>query len=156
YNWLASQPVILLVLRVSFYSLWLRTRRQFPANSPFTQNYVQALTRIATGEQQVNHAGATMGRVVESIKNVSGIVQEISVASAEQTRGLEQINQAIAQIDEATQRNAALVEEASAASSTMKQEAASLTQLVSTFKLSSTAGTVVAEIPRRQFETLPA
>ncbi|MGP2481191.1 methyl-accepting chemotaxis protein, partial [Listeria monocytogenes] len=75
--------------------------------------------RIATGEQQVNHAGATMGRVVESIKNVSGIVQEISVASAEQTRGLEQINQAIAQIDEATQRNAALVEEASAASSTM-------------------------------------
>ncbi|WP_457825399.1 methyl-accepting chemotaxis protein, partial [Staphylococcus aureus] len=66
----------------------------------------QSVTRIATGEQQVNHAGATMGRVVESIKNVSGIVQEISVASAEQTRGLEQINQAIAQIDEATQRNA--------------------------------------------------
>jgi methyl-accepting chemotaxis protein len=97
-----------------------------------------------------------MGRVVESIKNVSGIVQEISVASAEQTRGLEQINQAIAQIDEATQRNAALVEEASAASSTMKQEAASLTKLVSTFKLSSTAGAVVAEIPQRQFEAMPA
>ncbi|MBW9335763.1 HAMP domain-containing protein [Herbaspirillum sp. RU 5E] len=116
----------------------------------------QSVSRIATGEQQVNQAGATMGRVVESIKNVSGIVQEISVASAEQTRGLEQINQAIAQIDEATQRNAALVEEASAASSTMKQEAASLTQLVSTFKLSSTAGAVVATIPQRQFETLPA
>ena len=96
----------------------------------------ESVAKVANGEKQVNEAGSTMHEVVESIRSVTHIMHDISAASAEQTSGLEQINRAVAQIDEATQQNAALVEEAAAAAASMQQQSVALTEVVSIFKLS--------------------
>ncbi|WP_075256938.1 methyl-accepting chemotaxis protein [Herbaspirillum camelliae] len=96
----------------------------------------ESVAKVVTGEKQVSEAGSTMHEVVQSIKSVTHIMQDISAASAEQTSGLEQINRAVAQIDEATQQNAALVEQAAAAAASMQQQSVALTEVVSIFKLS--------------------
>ncbi|QDD63345.1 HAMP domain-containing protein [Herbaspirillum seropedicae] len=96
----------------------------------------ESVAKVLTGEKQVSEAGSTMHEVVESIKSVTHIMHDISAASAEQTSGLEQINRAVAQIDEATQQNAALVEQAAAAAASMQQQSVALTEVVSIFKLS--------------------
>ncbi|MGH8809837.1 MAG: methyl-accepting chemotaxis protein, partial [Noviherbaspirillum sp.] len=92
----------------------------------------------------VDQAGATMQEIVESVKRVTDIMGEITAASQEQTSGIEQINQAISQMDEGTQQNAALVEEAAAAADAMQNQAANLAQLVSVFKLNGMTHTAVA------------
>ncbi len=79
-----------------------------------------------------------MHEIVESIRRVTDIVGEITAASQEQTSGIEQINTAIAQMDEVTQQNASLVEEAAAASEAMQDQAATLEKLVGVFKLGGT------------------
>ncbi|WP_239066702.1 methyl-accepting chemotaxis protein, partial [Bordetella pseudohinzii] len=71
--------------------------------------------KVAAGSQQVERAGATMQEIVASVKRVTDIMGEISAASEEQSSGIEQVNRAVAQMDEVTQQNAALVEEAAAA-----------------------------------------
>jgi methyl-accepting chemotaxis protein len=76
-----------------------------------------------------------MQEIVESVKRVTDIMAEITAASQEQSSGIEQVNQAIAQMDQVTQQNAALVEEAAAAAESMQNQAASLMQTVSVFKL---------------------
>ena len=93
-----------------------------------------------TGSRLVNEAGQTMGDIVDSIVRVTDIMGEITSATHEQTLGIEQINMAIAQMDEVTQQNAALVEEAAAASQSMQEQAGELAQVVSFFK----TGTAVA------------
>jgi len=70
---------------------------------------------------------------------VTDIMGEISAASAEQTSGIEQVQQAVTQMDEATQQNAALVEEAAAAAGSLREQADKLTQVVSVFKLDGVA-----------------
>ncbi len=97
----------------------------------------ESVAKVATGEKQVSEAGSTMDEVVKSIQSVTHIVQDISAASAEQTAGLEQINNAVAQIDETTQQNAALVEQAAAAAASMQQQSVALTDVVSIFKLTA-------------------
>ncbi|MFX5494382.1 methyl-accepting chemotaxis protein, partial [Acinetobacter baumannii] len=77
----------------------------------------------------------TMQEVVHSVARVTEIVREITLASQEQSDGIEQVNLAITHIDEATQQNAALVEEAAAAARSMQDQAASLTEAVSVFRL---------------------
>jgi methyl-accepting chemotaxis protein len=77
----------------------------------------------------------TMGDVVTSVKRATDLIAEIAAASAEQSSGIEQVNQAIVQMDQVTQQNAALVEEAAAAAESMQIQAQSLTQAVSIFKL---------------------
>jgi aerotaxis receptor len=72
--------------------------------------------------------------VVSSVKQVTAIMQEISIASREQSIGVDQVNQAIAHMDQVTQQNAALVEEAAAAATSLAEEATHLTQAVSLFK----------------------
>ncbi len=94
-----------------------------------------SVEKVEVGSQLVDQAGATMQEVVDSIRRVTDIMGEITAASAEQTSGIEQINQAVAQMDQVTQQNAALVEEAAAASQAMQEQAASLAQAVSVFKL---------------------
>ena len=89
--------------------------------------------KVGAGMQQVNRAGATMEQVVSSVKQVTAIMQEISIASREQSIGVDQVNQAIAHMDQVTQQNAALVEEAAAAATRLAEEAASLSQAVSLF-----------------------
>jgi methyl-accepting chemotaxis protein len=75
-----------------------------------------------------------MDEIVDSIRRVTDIMAEI-VASQEQSAGIEQVNQAIEQIDQVTQKNASLVEEAAAASQVMQDQASNMAQLVSVFKL---------------------
>ncbi|MDR6891048.1 putative phage infection (PIP) family protein YhgE [Variovorax sp. 3319] len=76
-----------------------------------------------------------MDEIVDSVKRVTDIMGEITAASQEQSTGIEQVNQAIAQMDQVTQQNAALVEEAAAAAQSMQEQAASLVSAVSVFKL---------------------
>jgi methyl-accepting chemotaxis protein len=94
-----------------------------------------SVEQVEAGTRLVDQAGATMEDVVTSIRHVTDIMGEITTASAEQSGGIEQVNQAIGQMDEATQRNAALVEESAAAASSMQDQAAKLAQVVSVFKL---------------------
>ncbi|HZV64124.1 MAG TPA: methyl-accepting chemotaxis protein, partial [Telluria sp.] len=100
-----------------------------------------SVTKVAEGSKQVAQAGATMDEIVGSVKRVTDIMAEIMAASIEQTSGIEQINQAIAQMDQVTQQNAALVEEAAAAAASLQEQAGGLSAAVSIFKLeASNAG----------------
>nr|WP_315245548.1 methyl-accepting chemotaxis protein [uncultured Albidiferax sp.] len=103
-----------------------------------------SVERVARGTVLVDQAGATMGEVVSSIRRVTDIVGEISAASSEQNTGMAQIGEAVMQIDQATQQNAALVEEMAAAASSMQNQADGLVQAVSVFKLDAGAGLAVA------------
>jgi len=98
-----------------------------------------SVDQVDAGEKLVDQAGATMEQVVASIRRVTDIMGEITIASAEQTDGIEQVNQAIAEMDQVTQQNAALVEESAAAAESMQQQAGRLTQVVSVFKLAQAA-----------------
>jgi len=104
---------------------------------------------VEAGSKLVTQAGATISEVVESVRRVTDIVSEISAASAEQSTGIEQINQAVVQMDEVTQQNAALVEEAAAASQAMQDQSNKLEQLVSVFKVNGgQARTVTEHVPK--------
>jgi len=90
--------------------------------------------KVSAGMVQVDRAGATMKEVVASVRQVTAIMEEISVASREQSIGVDQVNSAIAHMDQVTQQNAALVEEAAAATASLALEAGGLTQAVSLFQ----------------------
>jgi methyl-accepting chemotaxis protein len=105
--------------------------------------------KVDTGARLVNQAGATMQEIVESVARVTGIMGEITSASNEQTAGIEQINQAIIQMDHVTQQNASLVEEAAAASESMQEQAGKLAQSVSVFKLDDRHVTAAASAARQ-------
>ncbi|HZV64830.1 MAG TPA: methyl-accepting chemotaxis protein [Telluria sp.] len=91
--------------------------------------------KVDAGSRLVDEAGKTMDEVVASIGRVTSIMREISGANDEQHAGIEQVNDAVAQMDQVTQQNAALVEEAAAAAASMQDQAARLLEVVSTFKL---------------------
>jgi methyl-accepting chemotaxis protein len=93
-----------------------------------------SVANVDAGSRLVNDAGQTMGDIVDSIQRVTDIMGEITAASQEQTIGIEQINMAIVQMDEVTQQNAALVEEAAAASQSMQEQAGELAAVVGFFK----------------------
>lgn len=90
---------------------------------------------VERGSALVRDAGSTMHDIVASVQRVSSILQEISVATAEQERGIAQVNQAIGDIDGITQQNAALVEQAAAAASSMQEQAGLLATVVNVFQL---------------------
>ncbi len=94
-----------------------------------------SVSRVEEGEKLVGKAGLTIKDVVSSVGNVTNIMGEISVASVEQSTGIEQINSAITQMDSVTQQNAALVQEASSAARSMKEQAERLVQAVSMFNI---------------------
>jgi len=96
-----------------------------------------SVEKVESGGRLVDQAGSTMQKIVESVQRVTDIMSEIASASEEQTTGIEQINQAIMQMDDVTQQNASLVEEAAAAASSLEDQARKLTQAVSMFKLPS-------------------
>jgi methyl-accepting chemotaxis protein len=102
--------------------------------------------KVDTGSKQVDLAGATMNEIVIAVKRVTDIMSEISAASSEQSAGIEQVNQAITQMDTVTQQNAALVEEAAAAADSMQEQATALDVAMGTFKLEERmGGTAVAK-----------
>ncbi|TFW25302.1 methyl-accepting chemotaxis protein [Duganella callida] len=94
-----------------------------------------SVEQVDTGSKLVVQAGATMEEVVVSVRRVTDIMGEITSAGNEQRAGIEQVNSAIAGMDAVTQQNAALVEEATAASHSMREQAANLAQLVAVFQL---------------------
>ncbi|MGO4478398.1 methyl-accepting chemotaxis protein [Massilia sp. 2TAF26] len=91
--------------------------------------------KVDAGARLVDQAGDTMGQVVDAIQRVTDIMAEIASASQEQTDGIEQVNQAITQMDETTQQNAALVEESAAAAGSLQDQAAKLAHAVDVFKV---------------------
>ena len=107
-----------------------------------------SVAKVDAGAKLVDHAGTTMGEIVASVRNVTDIMGEITAASQEQTSGIEQINTAISQMDEVTQQNASLVEEAAAAAEAMQEQAAKLAEIVAVFKLDA-AVDVTAGAPAR-------
>ena len=94
-----------------------------------------SVTAVETGSRLVDQAGTTMGKIVASVERVTDIMGEITAASREQEAGIEQINQAIGDMDSVTQQNAALVEEAAAAAQSLREQAGNLSHAVSVFKL---------------------
>src|SRR3990167_5593807 len=94
-----------------------------------------SVDKVEEGSQQVAQAGKTMEEIVSSVKRVTDIMAEITVASQEQTSGIEQINQAITQMDQVTHQNAALVEQAAAAAASLQEQASGLSEVVSVLKL---------------------
>ena len=93
-----------------------------------------SVASVSAGSRLVEQAGDTMREVVTSVQRVTDIMAEITAASAEQTAGIEQVGVAVVQMDQVTQQNAALVEEAAAAAEAMLDHAASLTRAVSVFR----------------------
>jgi methyl-accepting chemotaxis protein I, serine sensor receptor len=94
-----------------------------------------SVDKVGTGSRLVEQAGKTMTEVVDSVKHVADIMGEILAASQEQSAGIEQVNTAISQMDQVTQQNAALVEEAAAAAASLKEQAENLSATVSVFKV---------------------
>ena len=99
-----------------------------------------SVERVEEGSRLVGEAGVTMEEVVSSVRRVTSIIGEIAIATGEQRDGIEQISDAITQMDNVTQQNAALVEEAAAAAEALQQQAASLEEAVSVFKVREAAG----------------
>ncbi|MBE0434330.1 MAG: PAS domain S-box protein [Methylomicrobium sp.] len=96
------------------------------------QNSVQ---KVRTGTEFVNETGSALQEIVQGVKKVGDIVSEIAAASMEQSQGILQVNQAVSEMDEITQQNAALAEQASAASMSMTDQATQMANLLSFFKL---------------------
>jgi aerotaxis receptor len=94
--------------------------------------------KVSTGMERAQRAGATMDQVVNSVKQVTTIMHEISTASREQSIGVDQVNQAVNHMDQVTQQNAALVEEAAAAAISLADEAGHLRDAFSLFKFERT------------------
>ncbi|MGZ3182054.1 MAG: methyl-accepting chemotaxis protein [Telluria sp.] len=107
-----------------------------------------SVDKVDTGSKLVDEAGKTMEEIVLSVKHVADIMGEITVASEEQSSGIEEVNRAITQMDEMTQQNAALVEEAAAAAESMKEQAAALARAMAFFKLGAAQQTGAARIER--------
>ncbi|ANY63356.1 hypothetical protein MA05_16320 [Comamonas aquatica] len=103
-----------------------------------------SVSRAEQGSALADKAGATMAEVVSSIRRVTDIVGEISAASQEQSQGVGQVGEAITQIDQVTQQNAALVEEMAAAASSLSTQAHELEQAMAVFRLAQNAGSSVS------------
>ncbi|MGK0371572.1 MAG: methyl-accepting chemotaxis protein, partial [Glaciecola sp.] len=120
-----------------------------------------SVSKVASGNQLVSQSGDTMQEIVVSIQRVNDIMSEIAAASAEQSSGIDEVSKAVTQMDEMTQQNAALVEEAAAAAESMRTQASDLNTRVGTFKLneSDVQDQAVNRTPDRlsqQFDELPS
>lgn len=110
-------------------------QRSADAAKEINRLITDSVERVKTGKGLVDHAGETMGEIVASVQKVTDIMAEITAASQEQSNGISQVNQAITQMDDVTQQNAALVEESAASAKSMEQQAESLVGMVQLFKL---------------------
>jgi methyl-accepting chemotaxis protein len=120
-----------------------------------------SVARVEEGSRLADGAGATMREIVESVERVGAVISEIAGASREQSAGIDQINEAVAQMDRVTQQNAALVEEAAAAAESMRTQAGDLAAAVAVFRLeargadSAPASGAVALAGNRESRTVP-
>ncbi|MFT5505729.1 MAG: methyl-accepting chemotaxis protein [Gammaproteobacteria bacterium] len=93
-----------------------------------------SLSRVRNGADLVNESGVRLEEIVKSVKNVGEIIAEIAAASHEQAAGIDQVNKVVTGMDELTQQNAALAEEASADSVAMNEHAGAMVDRISFFK----------------------
>jgi len=105
--------------------------------------------RVDESSDLVNRSGDSLGEIVAGVQEVTRIIGDIAIASNEQSDGISGVNKAISQIDALTQQNAALVEQAAAASANLNTQAKELTRLVSTFKLNTAPASMRQALPRR-------
>ena len=109
-----------------------------------------SVSNVEAGSALVNSTGATMEEIVDSVTRVSDIMAEILAAGEEQSAGINQINEAVSHMDQATQQNAALVEEAAAATGALQEQAGALQQMVSVFKVDAATLNATAQSTRAQ------
>jgi methyl-accepting chemotaxis protein-2 (aspartate sensor receptor) len=106
-----------------------------------------SVEQVDAGSRLVQEAGATMEQVLAGVDRVTGIMTEISAASSEQRTGIEHVNEAIGRMDESTQQNAALVEEASAAAEALREQADVLARAVRLFRIGAQPPALAAPVP---------
>jgi methyl-accepting chemotaxis protein len=94
-----------------------------------------SMERVEVGSQLVGHAGTTMEDIVNQVRRVSDLINEISASTIEQTSGIGQVTEAVTQLDQSTQQNAAMVEQSAAAAESLRQEASRLAEVVRIFRL---------------------
>jgi methyl-accepting chemotaxis protein len=114
-------------------------QRSAAAAKEIKQLISNSVEKVEGGTRQVEEAGKTMEDIVTSVKRVTDIMAEIAAASVEQSSGIDQVNQAVTQMDEVTQQNAALVEQAAAAAESLEEQSNGLADSVSVFKLDDSA-----------------
>jgi methyl-accepting chemotaxis protein len=103
-----------------------------------------SVDKVASGTKLVSDAGVTMSDIVQSVRKVADVIGEITAASAEQSSGIAHVNQAIGNLDQMTQQNAALVEQSAAAAESLRDQASQMAQAVAVFKITETALTFAA------------
>ena len=108
----------------------------------------ESVEKVETGSRLVNEAGQTMSDIVQQVRRVSDLIGEISSSTNEQSNGIGQVNQAVTQLDQMTQQNAALVEESTAASQSLRDQAEKLSRAIAVFKLEENQRQVAADSPR--------
>ncbi|PHM19314.1 MAG: methyl-accepting chemotaxis protein [Curvibacter sp. PD_MW3] len=108
-----------------------------------------SVDKVESGTQLVTDAGATMNDIVQSVRRVADVIGEITAASSEQSAGISQVNNSIANLDQMTQQNAALVEQSAAAAQSMREQADQLAQAVAVFKVNG-----MAAVPQRQIKDI--
>jgi len=99
----------------------------------------QSIEKVSAGTHLTNSAGSTMSDVIYSVQKVTQVMDEITTSTREQVQGIKEVNQAVVNIDDITQRNAALVEEAAAATGTLAEQSRSVAQAMAVFKLDQNA-----------------
>jgi len=131
-------------------------QRSASAAKEIKELIADSVNKTAEGTAQVEQAGKTMAEIVSSVQRVTDIMGEISAASSEQSAGIDQVNDAITSMDEVTQQNAALVEEAAAAAESLVDQAVSLTEVVSAFRLMGGSSMVAGKPDLRTIVKRPA
>jgi len=107
-----------------------------------------SVAKVDAGNLLAEQTGNTMTAILESVDKVTHIMAEISSASIEQSSGIEQVNQAVGQMDEMTQQNAALVEEAAAAAEAMSEQVNAMAKIVGVFKIEEPTATVTKRLQK--------
>ncbi len=124
-------------------------QRSAQASKEITNLINDSLTQVKSGVDLVNKSGDTLSTIMEQASKVADIINEIASASSEQSSGLDQINTAIAQMDETTQRNASLVQESMASASTLSEQTETLNGIISRFKLNQQHLASQASVPSK-------
>ncbi|WP_093535948.1 methyl-accepting chemotaxis protein [Stenotrophomonas rhizophila] len=121
------------------------SQRSASAAKEIKQLIDDSVDRVGTGTAQVESAGRTMQEIVDSVTRVDALIARISTGAQQQSESIGQINQAVEHIDQSTQQNAALVEEASAAARSMEEQATQLLQTVSAFRVDGAVAQVLRQ-----------
>jgi methyl-accepting chemotaxis protein len=131
-------------------------QRSAEAAKEIKQLISASVQNVEAGSVQVAHAGESMEKIVSSVRRVSDLIGEITASSTEQRDGIGQVNQAVSNLDQMTQQNAALVEESSAAATAMHDQAQRLSQVVAVFNVGAAAAKTAAPAPQSARATTAA